>query len=290
VRLGILVPVGPSAGLGEDVAADAATIEQSGLDVALLQGDPGGSSDALTAAAFLAGSTEALRLIACVPAGVHPIHIAEQAAVADNALQGRLVVALHGSVADLVAETAVALLAATGPRPFHHQGERWSIPGRVEGNISERRISVTPNPAQLELPVWVGGSRTARVAAELGLSYLSGVDGGEAGHEAADAWAAIEGSLGRAVLRMRRPAVRAISCAPNGDFDDASVTRSLAEESERWGLDLAVIRLPATLSAAGRRRAIGRVASLVRPPLQMDAIPARVQEYWDRELPARLEA
>lgn len=287
MRLGVVIPVGPSLGLGQAIGTVATEVEAAGLDVALLRGDPHGLADALTAAAFLSGSTAGLRLIACVPIGGHPLHIAEQAAVADNALGGRLVVALEdeGGEPESLSETVDVLLTATGPRPFEHRGPRWSIPGHIEGNNSERRIGVTPKPAQLELPVWVSGEAAAGVAADFGLSYLArSTDGAE---KAGEAWTEIERSLGRATRRLRRPAIRRLDCAPDGDFDDGRLIERLIGESDRWGLDVAILQLPAAVDAAARVRAVARLGSRVRPHLLMDEIPERVREYWRQELPAR---
>src|SRR5262249_25318306 len=161
-------------------------------------------------------------------------------AVAEKLIKSRLLVALEdaGDDAALLSETAAALLVATGPRPFHHDGERWKVPGHVDGHVTERRISVTPGPAQRGLPIMVSGPAASGVAADLGLSYLSCVsDGAEVAH---DAWASIGRSIRRATLRLRRPAVRSLPCHADGTFDDVAVVEALVAESEYWGLDVVI--------------------------------------------------
>jgi alkanesulfonate monooxygenase SsuD/methylene tetrahydromethanopterin reductase-like flavin-dependent oxidoreductase (luciferase family) len=286
MRFGVLVPVGSAEDAGDLIVA-ARTVEDHGLDVVLLEGGAAGPAEALTGAAFLAGATAAVRVVAVAPVGPHPVHIAEQAAVADNALQGRLILALHDDATgggDLLAETAAVVLAAVGTRPFRHRGTRWTIPGNLDGNTSERRVNVTPKPAQLELPVWVAGRRAPAVAGALGLNYLSASADGES----ARAWSLIEESLGGAVAPMRRPGIRPLNCDEHGAFDDAALVQELTAAADLWSLDLAIFRLPRALVAPARRRALTRLASLVRPYLQIDAVPSHVHEYWRRELPARV--
>jgi alkanesulfonate monooxygenase SsuD/methylene tetrahydromethanopterin reductase-like flavin-dependent oxidoreductase (luciferase family) len=287
MRLGLAIGVGSPT--TSDPVAAAALAEEAGLDLVLLEGNPASPADALTTAAFLSGTTNAVRVVALVHVGGHPLHIAEQAAVADNALQGRLSLALcaDGGDPSLLAESTEVVLAASAPRPFRFEGRHWTIPGGVEGNVTERRISVTPKPAQPELPVWVSGPQAGDVAAELGVSYLARpVDGPS---QAASTWHAVEQSLRRAVVRMRRPAVRELDCTSSGSFDHSAVVEALVAEQALWGLDVAILRLPRALGARERRRAVQRVARFVRPPLQMDRIPAHVQEYWQRELAGRVD-
>jgi alkanesulfonate monooxygenase SsuD/methylene tetrahydromethanopterin reductase-like flavin-dependent oxidoreductase (luciferase family) len=289
MRIGVVIEVGAGAGAQGDTIGLAADAEDAGLDLVLLQADRGAeraSGAALTAAAFLAAGTSAVRLVARAPVGPHPVLIAEQAAVADNASGGRLTLVLGASGAGLLSETAEVVLAATAPRPFAHRGERWTVPGAVQGNAGERRLSVTPQPAQLELPVWLIGDGAAAAGCVLGLSHVS--DAGEAPAEAERAWSQTEQRLGRAAGRLRRPAIRDLPLGPGGDFDDTALTAMLIDESERWGLDVVAIRLPSDRGRSERRRAITRLASLVRPPLQIDRVPAHVEEYWRRELAPRL--
>lgn len=290
MRIGVVVRVGAPSGLSDGLAETVADIEDAGLDVVWLEGGPSPASagaEALTAAAFVAAQTEGIRLVVHVPAGPHPAQIAEQAAVADNVSNGRLLLALgdEGPEPSLLTETAEVVLAAAAPRPFAHRGARWAFPGAVEGNAGEERISITPKPAQLELPVWLTGRWGPAVGRELGLSHVAGDSDSAAA--AAEAWAGTEGRLGRVAARLRRPAIRRVDCGDGGQLDDRALLASLSDEAAAWGLDVAVLRLPASLDVSGRGRAVRRIASFVRPHLQMDQIPAHVRDYWRRELPAR---
>ena len=302
MRIGVVVEVGAGAHAPRDVTGLVRDAEEAGLDLVWLQGDHGltsgavdasgaadtpGAADALTAAAFLAVGTSAVRLIARAPVGPHPVLIAEQAAVADNASGGRLTLVLsaYGPAGAGLTETARIVLAATGPRPFVHHGERWTIPGAIDGNAGERRLSVTPKPAQLELPVWLIGDGAPAAGRELGLSHVADAD--EGAGDAATAWSMTERTLGTVAARLRRPALRELACSPAGDFDDAALTAALIDESERWGLDVVAFALRPALGRSPRRRAIERLTSLVRPYLQIDRLPAHVQDYWARELVTR---
>lgn len=289
MRFGIVIDTGAAAVASVDPVDAAQAAEEAGIDLVLLRSDGREPAGGLTTAAFLAPRTSVLRIIAAAPVGGHPLHIAEQAAVVDNALGGRLLLLLtgDGSPDSVLSETAEIVLAASRPCPFAYPGSHWTVPGNVEGNAGERRISVTPKPAQLELPLWLGGDNAAVVAAELGLSYLSGPR--EDPEYAGEAWAAIEHGLRRAALRLRRPAIRGLRCTRRGDFDAEEVVVRLRYEAELWGLDVALFALPEALDIDARRGAMRRLASFVRPHLQMDRIPDHLQTYWSRELSRRFD-
>lgn len=251
------------------------------------RGGRSGPAGAITAAAFLSARTSAVRLAARAGIGPHPVLIAEQSAVADNACGGRLTLVLdaHAAGRAELEETAEIVLACVAPRPFTHAGPRWTIPGAVDGNEGERRLSVTPKPAQLELPVWLIGDGAPEAGRNLGLTHVADV--GMNAAQAEGAWSGTEQALGRVAGRMRRPALRELRCGPAGDFNDEALATALIGESEQWGLDVAILRLPDDLAPVARRRALARLTSLVRPHLAIDRIPARVHEYWRRELAPR---
>jgi alkanesulfonate monooxygenase SsuD/methylene tetrahydromethanopterin reductase-like flavin-dependent oxidoreductase (luciferase family) len=263
MRIGLLTTVGDGPDARAALLRDAEAADRLGLDLLWLEAAGGG--DALVAAAFLAARTSAVRLVACAPATAHPIHVAEEAVVADLASGGRLGLVLEqaGATAELLAEVAEVVLAATGPRPFRHAGPRWTLPAAGAG-----RLAVTPQPAQLELPVWLAGPDGASAARALGLSHVSLAEAG-----AAAEWAAAAGA-------RRRPAVRPVACTHAGDVDDAALARALARESDLWGLDVAILRLPPWLGAEARSACVERLATRVRPRLQMDAVPAHVVAGW----------
>ena len=294
MRVGLLLPLSGRDGTARDLGRRSVQAEAAGLDLIWLEPEisaPGdGAGDALVAAAFVAPLTAVIRIAACVDAGAHPVHIAEQAIVADNISNGRLVLALRGDTeaAAMLAETLDLVIAATAPSPFRHRGARWAVPGNIAANVSEDRVSVTPQPAQLALPIWVAGSGGASAARERGLSHVSGAGVGAA--EAERTWRATEHALGRVSAPLRRPAIRAVTASPAGDFDDEAVVAELRAESVRWGHDVTILSLPPGLAEAAHAHAVERIGSLVRPQLQMYAPPVHLLEHLETKLRPRFPA
>jgi alkanesulfonate monooxygenase SsuD/methylene tetrahydromethanopterin reductase-like flavin-dependent oxidoreductase (luciferase family) len=289
MRLGLVLEPGPDEVRGHSLVRQAAAADELGLDLVwLAAGGAGGAP--LAAAASLARATHAVRIAAAVPVGVHPLRIAEDAAVADNLVAGRLVLVLESSIDDgaLVADTADVLLSAFCARPFSYSGSRWTIPaGRPENERTEQRVRVTPPPAQLELPIWLSGhgsaaAATNAVARERGLTHVSSVQ--DSAESAAEAWAATEAHLGRAMGRLRRPALRRLDTSQAGDFDPDELVARLRAERDAWGLDVVVLLLPAELGARARVSAQQRLARLVRPRVQMDELPQGLEEHWQQTL------
>ena len=291
MRVGLLLSLSGRDGADRDLGRRAAQAEAAGLDLIWLEpgrGAPGeGGSDTLVAAAFVAPLTAAIRIAACVDAGTHPVHIAEEAIVADNISNGRLLLGINGEIdaAATLAETLDLVIAATAPSPFRHRGERWAVPANIEANVSEERVSVTPQPAQLALPIWVAGGGGTGAARERGLSHVSGAGVGPA--EAERQWRATEDALGRVSATLRRPAIRTVAATAAGDFDDQAVVAGLRAESHLWGLDVVMLALPVGLAQAAHARAVERIGSLVRPQLQMHAPPAYLLEHLETKLRPR---
>lgn len=260
----------------DDLIAQARAAEDAGFDLIWLR-----ESDALPApmiaAAALAPHSSSLRVGVAVAAGVNPVYLAEEAAVADQCLGGRLVFAVGSDDAGLLAETVDVLVAATAARPFRHEGERWQIPANLKENEVNRedRVRITPATAQLELPIWVTGPHAATIARERGLSFV-----GEQDPETLDReWQRTEARLGRAADRLRRVAVRPVVAEPNGAIDDEAVVAALRADYRAWGMDVALVTLPA-LSSAARARALGEMAARVLPRVQLDQLPPGLEEYW----------
>lgn len=247
MRLGVV--------LQEPLADAAAEAEELGFDLVWIGEDV--SPAPLVAAGWLAPRTNGVRIVAAVTAGAHPVSLAEQAAVADLATNGRLVLAVGSDDEALLAETVDLLFLSFAARPFAYDGTRWKVPARLpEHEHTDERVRVTPAPAQLELPIWVTGTVGRPVAASRGIPF---VDSDGTGHAA-----------GRV-----RPALRRIAV----DDPDATVA-ALRAERDDWGLDVAVLELPPGLSAAERSRALRSIAHHVRPRLQLDRLPPGLDRYW----------
>jgi alkanesulfonate monooxygenase SsuD/methylene tetrahydromethanopterin reductase-like flavin-dependent oxidoreductase (luciferase family) len=187
---------------------------------------------------------------------------------------------------DVLAETAEVVLAATAPRPFHHRGVHWVIPADGHGAEPEAKLAVTPKPAQPELPIWLIGAGSVEAGRRFGLSHV--VPEGVLSPEAAQIWTRTEELLGLATRRLRRPAVRELRCSTGAGFDAGELTTMLRAEADAWSLDFVLLHMPAGLDAESRLHVVRRLASLVRPHVQMQELPEAIHSYWRRELGAEL--
>ncbi len=288
MRLGLVLEASAGEPVLASLARQASACERAGIDLAWLGPTPNGfagATETFATVASLAPVTSVLRLVACVRAGSHPLRIAEEAVVADNCANGRLVLVLSDPQGgtELLGESADVLLAATAPRPFSHHGARWKIPaGRPENEIVERRLRVMPAPAQIELPIWLVGPAAAPVARARGVSHVCTSEQ-PAGAAAAD-WAATEAHLGLAAARLRRPAIRVLDVDHDGGLDSDAFVAALRDEREQWGLDVAVIRLPGSLGDRARVHTIDDIGRLVRPRVQLDALPAGLEAHWQQTI------
>ncbi len=250
-------------------ADDLALAEELGFDLAWIAEQEAHAS--LVVAAGVAARTSGIRIVAEVEAGPHPVALAEEAAVADLATAGRLTLALRSDDEELLSETVEVLFQAFAARPFAHEGPRWRVPARFpEHEHAEDRVRVTPPPAQLEPSVWLAGAAGPAVARAACLSFV-----GDGLDRAAD-WDAIRGELGLAAERLRRPAVVSVP----DEADAPTLVGQLLAAREEWGLDVAVLDLDAALSPEQRRAALADVARSVRPRLQLDRLPAGLDDTW----------
>jgi alkanesulfonate monooxygenase SsuD/methylene tetrahydromethanopterin reductase-like flavin-dependent oxidoreductase (luciferase family) len=284
VRVGILLEAAPGGEVIASLVAQACAAESVGLDLAWLSSTPGAET-ALLAAAAVASRTSTLRLAACMPAGGHPLELAEGAAVVDNVSNGRLTLVIVDSSNDSeqLAETVEVILAATAPRPFRHAGRCWQIPANLpENDQHEARIVVTPMVVQTELPVWLLGLAAAGVAREWALSCVVELE--ETPAQAAKAWEEAGERIGRGVARLRRPALRRIAAGRDGGFEHHAVVEQLRGEEALWGLDTAVLKLPEDLDDGARVAAIRRIGTHVRPRVVLDALPPGLESHWDSVL------
>lgn len=265
---------------GVSLRAAAATAEDLGFDLLWLQQDRR-MPDPFLAATMVGASTTELRVGVEVALGdAHPVVVAEQAAVCDLALGGRLVLGLRAGegVGGDFAEAVGLVVRSHRPRPFRGGGPRWPTPAHLPANafMRDRTVRVTPAPAQLELPTWVRDA--PGVAARFGLSPLvAGLADGLA------TWAPIDDALGDAAVIRSRPAL--IDLAPDGGrLDHRAAIEAMVGAREAWGLDTAIVRLPADLATADRDRLWGDLARLVRPRVQQEQIPEGLVSWWDEEL------
>lgn len=267
MRLGIV--------LEPPFAEDAARVEALGFDLAWV--DEASAPAPLVTVAALAAATSGVRLAAALTAGAHPITLAEEAAVADHACGGRLVLVLAADEPALLAETVELVLRSWAARPFRHHGQRWTAPaGMPEHEHAEDRVRITPPPAQLQPTVWLGGQASGAVAAAVGLAPVLEEDG-----LASAFWASAERDGGLAVLSLRRPGRVRVEVDHDGRVDSADLVSSLRARQDAWGLDVAVLELSGELERAARERALRTIATAVRPALQLDRLPPGLAEHWE---------
>jgi alkanesulfonate monooxygenase SsuD/methylene tetrahydromethanopterin reductase-like flavin-dependent oxidoreductase (luciferase family) len=235
-----------------------------GIDAILIA--PAAGDDALILAASLAEATTDIRVVAVVPPGLHPVHLAERIAVTDQVLAGRLVVVLDCTAdSGAAAETVTVLHAALAARPFRHEGQRWKIPAGLHRPTADR-FRVTPSPAQLALPLWVTGVGAPAVATSTGATWLPRV--GE--RPASRPWPT--GAAAGAVRPARRPLARLADNA----IDASQTAAALLAERDDWGLDLALLEVGGSCWADD----VGVLARAVRPRVQMSSVPAAVDRFW----------
>jgi alkanesulfonate monooxygenase SsuD/methylene tetrahydromethanopterin reductase-like flavin-dependent oxidoreductase (luciferase family) len=239
MRLGVVLP--------EPLGDAAAEAESLGFDLAWIDGRV--SPAPLVAAGWLAPRTSGIRIVAEVSAGPHPVALAEEAAVADLATGGRLVLVVGSDDAELLVETVDLLFLALAARPFAHTGPRWRVPARLpEHEHVEERVRVTPAPAQLELPVWVTGSAGRAVAVSHGIPFVD------------------RDGTGIASGRVR-PAIRVVDSA-----DPDSLVAALRTERAAWGLDTVVLE--------ASRGSWPQLAGEVRARLQLDRLPEGLERHF----------
>jgi Luciferase-like monooxygenase len=285
MRLGLALSPSPGSEHARSLLAQARTCEEAGIELVWLPGADGSAS--LHRAALTAGATASLRVAAEVVVGGHPLRIAEEATVADNCSNGRLILVLTQPPTDdaggRLAETADVVTAAAAGIPFRHSGDRWTIPAGLAANAGrEPHVTVMPPSPQLEPPLWLAGPAAPTVAGERGLSHVTGEDQGPA--DAAAAWSATASKLGRAAARLRRPALRRLRTSTAGGFDAGRLVEELLAERGSWGLDTAIVVLGAGLDDAARCAAVKRLAERVAPRTALHALPPGLERHWDEVL------
>lgn len=263
----LIEPVGAST--LDAVLRVAEATHAAGLDGVLLT-----ASDALPAplvvAAAVATRVPDIRLAALVDGGDrHPIQLAEEAAVVDVASGGRLILAVRPAAGheEAYGEVLDLLRLAFAARPFRFEGAHWTVPAGLPQNVHnpERRVRVTPAPAQARLELW--GAGTGRDEAFVrGLGYLA--EEADADPALSEAWAvtaADPAALG--APRGRREAW----------WGAAALTERLRAARAAWDQDWATVAAPADV--------VQEISWRVRPRLQLDRLPAGLEEFWDAQQP-----
>jgi alkanesulfonate monooxygenase SsuD/methylene tetrahydromethanopterin reductase-like flavin-dependent oxidoreductase (luciferase family) len=131
-----------------------------------------GVGGGLAAAAMLAQAVP-IRVGAAVDSGLyHPLHLAEDIAIADLTSQGRIEVLLrlttvgsarYGTPAQRgwLEEQVQVLAAALSGAHIQWSGEHLRVPARIEANQpAPERLALNPRPAQPVVPVWLESSET----------------------------------------------------------------------------------------------------------------------------------
>lgn len=208
-------------------------------------------------AAALAARTRALRIGVIATLGlVHPLYVAEDAVVADNASNGRLVLAPANAAPHELAGYGVArdeydarfeealevVLAALAPNPFRHEGRFWRIPANMPEHgeaATNELLSATPKPAQLELPVWPAGFHEpgVRAAARLNAPLLVGPVPDLAGLRST--YAAYDAARPAGARRPLRVAIREVYVADTAERareECGPYVTAQYERYARWGL------------------------------------------------------
>lgn len=228
----------------KSVADEVCAVERAGLDLAWLTASSrdGKTRSASVLAASLAQVTEFIRLAIEMPLGRHPIEIAEELAVTDLLVGGRLTGVLTDADGETMDVAVRVIRAALSARPFD---PATGGPPTGEGS-SRHAVRVTPAPAQLEFPLW--------------LQLPSGQVVSQ------------HGAL---------PAVRNVPVTTAGRVDTEATVAMLVHERAANGLDVCVLRLPDT-DQRQRFNAIEAIALRVRPQIQLDSLPSGLVQVWDR--------
>jgi alkanesulfonate monooxygenase SsuD/methylene tetrahydromethanopterin reductase-like flavin-dependent oxidoreductase (luciferase family) len=261
-----------------DAATEAAEAEAAGFDAVWIDR---ADVEPAPLAAHVAAATTGLRVGVTAALGDdHPVELAEQMAVADLALNGRLVLAVQPApgTESRFAEALDLLLECFGSHPFRHEGEGWRVPANLPANVFnvEDRLRVTPAPAQFELPVWVAGAVGRDAAAERGLGVL--IDASEDVDAVTAWWAQTRAERSAMTRRMRRGQRWLVPGATWGLDADAAVDE-LRARRRAVDLDL-VVAEAGGVDAADRSAVMTALMRLVRPRVQLDRYPPGLEEHW----------
>lgn len=279
MRFAWLLPPEPGA------AVDAATAaEDLGYDAVWIDGADAASTTIEPAplAARLAATTSGVRVgVTAVVGRNHPIELAEQMAVADLALGGRLVLSVRSEpgTGNRLAEALDLMLDCFASHPFRHAGPTWPAPAnRPENTFNlEQRIRVTPAPAQFELPVWVAGVEGRAAATERALGILA--DTTEDVEDVATWWEATRSEHPSLARRIRR-ATRWTPPTDGIGLHTEVAVKELRVWQRRVDLDLVVVDAVAVPDLAMVSQLMADIAHHVRPRVQLDRYPPGLEAHW----------
>jgi hypothetical protein len=132
---------------------------------------------AINAAVYASTATEFVRIVTRVRLGLeHPVTIAEEISILDNVNNGRTIVLADtgGLNSESAADEVAVIREALASRPIQHDGPAWKVPAGLQANsTAPKSISVTPKPAQLEVPFWITGMAAQEVGHASGLPVLA---------------------------------------------------------------------------------------------------------------------
>lgn len=270
MRVGLILDQQP----GPELLAEAALSDRLGLDLLWIPNrDVDGSPrSAMAVAAALSTSAPDIEVVVEVAAADHPLELAEEVAVTDQLLGGRLNVAVRSDDPVALEECLDVLGSAFLPAPFRHDGHRWALPGAGAG---PRTIRVMPPPASLHVPLFLVGAGHVATAVDRGLPLVMDSDD-EAG-TAREVWMQMEERLGIRATAFLRPALRDLRHLP---LDQDGTVSALCEERTGWGLNTVAFRLPIPCNGDERRRAVASLAGVVRARTQMDGLPPELTALW----------
>lgn len=202
MRLG-LGPIGLKNASGGDLDSLGRQAVASSFDaVWVAESRADGVGGGLAAGAFLAQNVP-IRVGAAVDAGLyHPLHLAEDIAVADLTCQGRIEVLLRFSAKGAPGydapnqrgwfeEFLTVLAAALSGAHVQFSGEHLRVPARLEANQpAPARLALNPRPAQPAVPIWVVSEDAwmQHLARELGFGVAAHFKPGAAVPAATGRW------------------------------------------------------------------------------------------------------
>jgi alkanesulfonate monooxygenase SsuD/methylene tetrahydromethanopterin reductase-like flavin-dependent oxidoreductase (luciferase family) len=133
-----------------------------------------GVGGGVAAAALLAQSVP-IRVGAAVDFGAyHPLHLAEDIAVADLTSGGRIEVLLRGGTEEQLRLLVDALSGAH----LRFEGETLRVPARLADNQpSPQSLALNPRPAQPVVPLWLqdGGAQAVRAGVGMAVRWSKGM-------------------------------------------------------------------------------------------------------------------